>query len=191
MSDKRKYIDEYLDKHGFSHSLLNDLYLDELYNLYKYNKIPQQINKDLYGYYGVYYTINNNPENAIRFFEMVLKRLPSCGATLGNLIDIYIKQNDEKNVSKYIMKVIENGLLNHIKNVIEFYTNIKDYDKLYSMYDKLYTDDQKYKYFVAICIISNFKFTKEMINDLIKLNLRDDTPLPLKLLKGVFNGIHI
>ena len=51
MADKKKYIQEYLIKHNYAYyQLIENNQIDEVYNLFKYNKIGNPINKNLYGY---------------------------------------------------------------------------------------------------------------------------------------------
>lgn len=189
MADKRKYIQEYLTKHNYMlhDNIGNNTILDEIYNLYKYGKIANPMNKDLYGYYAVYFVINGHIDEAIKFNEYALKHNIGDEGAFDNLVNIYINNKDNNNLIKMYNQSINNGHSGYIDNLIELYKDNNDMDKINEIFDMLINDKQKNTYLTNVCEITDFKFTKIMLNTILTIQLQTDAPLSLKLMKSVFN----
>jgi hypothetical protein len=186
MTDKKKYIKEYLIKHDYKYTEIDDDGLEAVYNLYKYGKIPSLIPKDLYGFYAVYYIINGHIENGIKFCEFALKFNPSDNGAFTNLAGIYIDQKDTNNLVRLYMQNIKNGNDKYIDQLIEIYKDTHDMEKVQELFNMLTNDKQKIKYFANVCNINDFKMTNEMVNIIFNTELPEDAPLSLKLMKSIF-----
>ncbi|QKF93540.1 tetratricopeptide repeat protein [Fadolivirus algeromassiliense] len=188
MTDKRKFIQEYLTNNGYDFIPIDDKCIPEIYNLYKFNKIPSQINKDLYGWYAVYFEVNDHTENAIKFNEYALKHDSSDSGAFRNLFNIYLETKDHNNLIQLYNTSIQSGVATYIKDIVKLYKDNNNPDDIVSMFTAFINDEQKYKYLVSVCDIPDFKFTKEMVDTLFKLDLKDDAPLSLKLMKSIFSS---
>lgn len=188
MADKKKYIQEYLLKHDYTcYQLHEGNKIDEIYNLYKYGKIPSSINKDLYGYYAIYYAINNHEDNAIKFNEYALKHNNNDAGAFNNLINIYDAKNDMDNLEKLYRQSITNGYKTYIGELITIYKSKNEINKVEDIFNLLCNNKQKYEYLVSVSGIENYNFSKEMLDALSNLELKQDAPISLKLMKSIFN----
>lgn len=189
MADKRKYINEYLTKYNytFHNDNISNTTLDEIYNLYKYGKIANPMNKDLYGFYAIYFVVNGHIDEGIKFNEYALKHNSLDTGAFYNLVNIYIDKKDNDNLIKMYNQSIKNGHATYVNYLINLYKSNNDMDKVNEIFNMLINDKQRNTYLSTVCQITDFKFTKSMLDTVFTIQLPTDAPLSLKLMKSVFN----
>lgn len=207
---KKDSISEYLKLHKYrttdDFKSISDSSINEIYDLYKNNIIGK--NETLDCWYGIYYEANKqyynmfscfvkalekqNNDNINNILLLAMKNYPYDESHLNKTLNALKKYKNKKYITLFNelknKKVVINNNNNKIFEMINNFIEKNEMDKVYELYTDLKDDLEKTQYLSKTMVIPKFKPTKNMIDDLIKL---DFSKYPdIQLIKSIFSGMN-
>ena len=132
-------IEIYLDKNNFKYSKLNNYEdINIIYNLF-INDIIMNLEhlffndlNQIYYYYGIYYQIQNDFDNMIKYYLMAIEKNNSTA--MNNLATFYEKQQNYDQMMKYYLMAIEKDNSTAMNNLADYYEKQQDYEQMIKYY---------------------------------------------------------
>lgn len=216
------YIKKFLDDHAYDYECVDSLdkkEISELYNLYVYGNL--KTNTQLYGYYGVYFLINNKYDQMVVYDVLAVEKQHDDEGPLQRLYDYWkthhidtalinrvcnvlqkhhLKGYDKFNKLRQLNtpKIVKpsnqqqnDNIFKDINTAIDQSIQDNDLNRVCELYDVCTNDQEKTLYLSKVVTIKDFKPTKEMIQEIMRLEFDLNASLEVRLIKAIFSGSKI
>ena len=215
-----EYVKLYKYKINNNFQNMKESDINEIYDLYKNNIMKNVITLNAwYGIYyeankqydkmfeHFISSVENNyiSEDIVNILYLAMKNYTYDSQQMSRALKAVKKNKDKKLYDKFVelkkkkpagkkqvMKVMTDVKIpnNKISLEIDSLIGKNEMDKINDLYDGLKDDLEKVQYLSKTMVMPNFKPTKNMIDDLIKLDF-SNASTDIQLIKSIFDGINI